>query len=211
MSRTSRRAPPPKDCLLLLNGEIPEPRAVRSLALRLGRLVCADGGARHAAALGLEPDFVVGDMDSLPHPLPPWRRTVYWCDFDQDRSDFEKALDFARDLGSGEVYVAGALGGRVDHALVNLALIERHAPRLVLVDRGLARCLEPGRYRLALRKGETFSILAARGGCQASLSGARYPLRCQRLKPGARGLGNRALGPVRLLLHAGSAWVIQPC
>ena len=28
-------------------------------------IICADGGARHAYTLGLVPDLIIGDMDSL--------------------------------------------------------------------------------------------------------------------------------------------------
>ena len=60
----------PRAFLLLLNGELREPKAVKALARRADAVLCADGGARHARALKLVPDCVVGDMDSLPRPRP---------------------------------------------------------------------------------------------------------------------------------------------
>ena len=200
-----------RSCLILLNGDIPERRLVRVWAARVSRLICADGGARHAIGLRLEPDFVVGDMDSLPHPLPRWKRTVYWCDFDENLSDFEKALRFAKDIGCRRVFVAGALGGRVDHAMVNLALIERYSSRLeiVLLDRGAARLLGPGLHRFALRRGAVFSVLAAPRAA-VTLAGARYPLNRLALEAGSRGLSNKAEGRVSLTVHRGRAWFMLP-
>ena len=194
--------------LVLLNGEIPEPALARRAARRCGAIICADGGLRHVRALGLRADFVVGDMDSLPRRLPRDSRTAYWCDFDEDRSDFEKALSFAADLGCSRVYVAGALGGRTDHALVNLGVVERHAAKLdlVLLDRGAARLLGPGRYRLALGRGR-FS-LSARPRALVTLSGARYSLKRFTLTAGSRGLGNAARGDVTLTVHTGRVWLI---
>src|SRR5579859_6399292 len=107
--------------LILLNGELKNPDAVRRLVKSGATLLCTDGGVRHAASLNLEPRLVIGDMDSLPSPLPHWKNTVYVCNFDQNRSDFEKTLQFARSRGIQAVWVAGALGGRLDHELVNLA------------------------------------------------------------------------------------------
>lgn len=197
--------------LILLDGDIPEAALVRRLAARGGPIICADGAARHAAALRLEPDFVVGDMDSLPRKLPKsWRKTVYWCDFDEDRSDFEKALGFARDIGCPGAYVAGVLGGRLDHSLVNMAVAARAGKRwnITLVDRGLAQLLGPGTHRLTLPRGRTFSLLAAGPTAVVTLSGARYPLKSAALPSSARGLSNVASGPVRLSVHRGWVWAM---
>ena len=192
--------------LVLLNGEIPEPALVRRAAKGCAAIVCADGGLRHAKSLRLRPDFVVGDMDSLPRPLPRDPELAYWCDFDENRSDFEKALSFAAGLGCSRIYVAGALGGRADHALVNLGVVERHAAALdlVLLDRGAARLLGPGRYRVPPGR---FS-LSARPRALVSLKGARYPLARFTLTAGSRGLGNAARRGAVLTIHSGRAWLV---
>lgn len=197
--------------LIFLNGELHDPRTVRAAARRAGALICADGGARHAVSLRLRPDYIVGDMDSLPVKLPKsWKNTRYWCDFDPERSDLDKALDFTRALGARRALIAGALGGGLDHELVNFAALERGAKGLDLcvIDRGAVRLLGPGRHRLALKKGERFSLLAA-PRARLSLRGAAFGLKNEVLRRGSRGLGNRALGPVSLTVHEGSAWVID--
>ncbi|MBI5240948.1 MAG: thiamine diphosphokinase [Elusimicrobia bacterium] len=203
----------PDAALLLLNGDIPVPALVRRVARRCSFIVCADGGARHAARLGLRPAVVVGDMDSLPKPLPrSWRGTSFVCDFDEDSSDFEKALDFLAETGCERLYVAGLLGGRLDHALVNLAVAESYGSQasLVVVDRGLATLMGPGRRRFALKKGGLVSLLAAGKGARVSVAGVRYPLKRALLKPGGRGLSNVAAGAVSLAVHSGRVWVMTP-
>jgi thiamine pyrophosphokinase len=203
----------PGAALLLLNGEIPDAALARRVAGHCSFLVCADGGARHAVRLGLAPHAVVGDMDSVPKPLPrSWKKTSFLCDFDEDRSDFEKALAFISEAGCSRLYVAGLLGGRLDHALVNLVLAEAYGSRasLVVVDRGLATLMGPGRYRLPSKKGELVSLLAAGKGVRVSFSGVRYPLKKTLLKPGGRGLSNVASGPVSLVVHSGRVWVMMP-
>ncbi len=195
--------------LVLLNGELREPRLVKALARRADALVCADGGARHAKTLGLVPDVVVGDMDSLPRPSPrSWGRTAYLCDFGVDRSDLDKTLDFVTAAGAGKAWIAGALGGGLDHELVNLAALESRGPgpELVVVGGGAASLLGPGRYPLGLRRGARFSLLAA-PRASATLTGARYGLRRRTLTRGSRGLGNRADGRVVLTVHRGRVWL----
>lgn len=196
--------------LVLLNGELRETARVRALARRADAVVCADGGARHARALGLVPDCVVGDMDSLPKPLPrSWRKTAFVCDFDEERSDLDKTLDFARAAGAARVWIAGALGGGLDHELVNLAALEsrKGGPEIVLVGAGVARLLGPGRHRPDLRRGERFSLLAA-PRARISLTGARYGLSGETLTRGTRGLGNRAEGRVVLSVRKGRVWLV---
>lgn len=196
--------------LLLLNGELRDPKAVRALARRCRAVICADGGARHAATLGLKPRFVIGDMDSLPRPLPrSWTETSFLCDFNENRSDLDKALDLAQAMEPSLVYIAGALGGGLDHELVNLAALEerKSSLELAVVGGGLARLLGRGRHALRLSKDERFSLLAA-PRATVTLSGARYTLKSERLLRGSRGLGNRSTGRAALRVHDGRVWLI---
>jgi len=197
-----------RSALIVLNGELLDARAARKAARRSEWLIFADGGARHAATLRLTPDFVVGDMDSLPRSLA--RSGVKFLnDPDQDRSDLDKALDLARRLGADRVFVAAARGGGLDHELVNFAVLEKAVGLDVLVvDGGAARLLGPGRHRLAVKKGGRFSLLAA-PRAQVTLTGARFSLKDEVLRRGSRGLGNRAEGAVTLTVRTGRVWVVD--
>lgn len=199
-----------KSALILLNGELRDPKAARAAARRADAVICADGGARHARSLGIVPDFVVGDMDSVPKTLPSsWTKTRLRPDYDPDRSDLDKALDCARSIGAREVRVAGALGGGLDHELVNFAALEGAAGlALSVIDGGVARLLGPGRHRLSVKRGARFSLLAA-PRARLSLSGARFGLKDEVLRRGSRGLGNRAEGKVLLTVREGRVWVID--
>lgn len=198
--------------LILLGGELGDAASVRRLAKPGVPVLCADGGLRHAVRLKLKPWVVVGDMDSLPSPLPRWKDTVYFLDADQDRSDFEKTLDFARERGVRAAWVAGAMGGRLDHQLVNLALIERYGKSMMLglAGNGRAVLAGPGLHTFNGPKGRTLTLLAA-PKARATTSGLRYRLKNETLSPGSRGLSNEATSKrVRVKIHSGRAWVIEP-
>jgi thiamine pyrophosphokinase len=204
---------PARGALVLLNGELSDPGLVLKLARAAGCVVCADGGARHAARLGLVPAAVVGDMDSLPKRRPRWEGTTYLCDFDEDSSDFEKTLRFVRSIGASPVWVAGAFGGRLDHTLANLSLAEKYSRdlSLCLVHEGLAWLAGPGRYAFACPAGRLVSLIPAGGPCTVSTRGLRYGLRRGVLRPGSRGLSNVALSARPVVeVHRGRVWIVQP-
>ncbi len=199
----------PRSALLLLNGELREHATVRALARSADLLVCADGGARHALSLKLVPDAVVGDMDSAPRSLPrSWSRVSFIRDLDVSRGDLDKSLDYLESLSVRRVWIAGALGGGLDHELVNLAALERRGGKLeiAVVGGGLARLLGPGRHALDLRRGERFSLLAA-PRARVTLTGALYGLSEETLTRGSRGLGNRCAGRGLLTVHSGRVWL----
>jgi len=115
--------------ILFANGELPYPDQARALIRPDDFILCADGGARHAMSLGLTPDRVVGDFDSLDSTdLLRLSRDGAELDVyprDKDYTDLELALQVARDLRPEEVILLGALGGRLDQTLANIFLLAR--------------------------------------------------------------------------------------
>ena len=201
MSRSSR-------ILILLNGELGPGTAVRRAAREVGLLACADGGARHAAKLGLKPRLVIGDMDSLPSRLPRWPDTVYLCDFDADTNDFEKALRFAADRGFKEAWVAAAYGAP-DYALVNFAVAERWAHKLSIRFLGEpdARLLGSGTHRIDCRRGQRVTLVSLADRSRVATRGLKYPLKNEWLDRGSRGLSNRSTGvSVTITVRQGRVW-----
>ncbi len=95
-------------------------------------VVAADGGARHAARLGLPIHRWVGDGDSIDEGgLAELRARGIPVDLvgtDKDESDTELAITAAIAAGANEVVVLGAFGGRrLDHSIANLTLLAHPA------------------------------------------------------------------------------------
>ena len=113
--------------VIFANGLMPEPENVGALIAADARIVAADGGARHALALGLIPDLVIGDLDSItPADLQRVRASgaeIERHPVDKDATDLELALDRVQSWGSEEVLLLGAWGGRLDQSLANLFLL----------------------------------------------------------------------------------------
>jgi len=112
-------------------------------------VVAADGGARHAHALGVAIDLWVGDGDSLGEDaiadLAATGVPIERSRPDKDETDVELAVAAAIARGTLGLIIVGALGGeRIDHALANVALLAR--PDLI----GRTAILLDGRSRISL-------------------------------------------------------------
>ena len=171
----------------------------------VGMVIAADGGARHAKALGVPIDVWVGDGDSI-DPLAlgalealgiPLERSRP----DKDESDTELAILAALRRGAAGIVVVGALGGaRIDHALANIALLalpelaDRPASLIDARSRiSLIRAPGPDgapvRRALAGREGDLVSLLPmGQGVVGVTTAGLAYPLFDEPLRAGpARG------------------------
>jgi thiamine pyrophosphokinase len=113
--------------IIFANGIVPEPESARNLIQPGDVLYAADGGTRHALSLGLMPSVVIGDLDSLApedrQRLDSGKMEIRQYPCDKDKTDLELALDHAIESGLRKILIIGALGGRLDQALGNLALL----------------------------------------------------------------------------------------
>lgn len=194
---------------ILVGGRLSPTPALRALP-RPVLVVAADGGARHAATLGLNIDMWVGDFDSsggITVNAP--RRTFPRA---KDSTDGELAARIALEQGATELVFVGAFGGRFDHTFV-LAL-----GACQLAQQGYVVSLHSGDeagypllpnrpVQLEMREGQTFSVLAASPLRGLTISGARWPLSQAAVALGSGlTLSNEALGgPVSVQLDSGVA------
>jgi len=118
--------------LIVANGALPRPELDRAwLASSDGSrplVVAADGGASNAARLGLQPDLIIGDLDSLPaDAVERYRHAgveLSAHSAQKDASDTELAVAEALRRGADELVILAALGGqRAEHSLANVLLL----------------------------------------------------------------------------------------
>jgi len=89
--------------LLVANAPLRWHPRLAAMAASADPLLAADGGANHLARLGLKPTAVVGDLDSVSPETRAWLGEECMVDrSDQDRTDLDKALEYAFDEAMGE-------------------------------------------------------------------------------------------------------------
>ena len=220
------------NALVLADGEAPTraelDRAWPGWDDDLGLVIAADGGARHAANLGVAIDAWVGDGDSLDAAdlanletagVPMDRSSPH-----KDESDTELAVMAALARGAAGVTIIGGLGGaRIDHALANiglLALPELAGHRAVIVDARsritLIRAPGPSgaavSHDLSGRVGDIVSLLPVGSGVMGvTTEGLVYQLVDEPLPAGpARGLSNvRVSADASVTVKAGMLLVVE--
>lgn len=113
--------------IIFANGELPDLDIARTLLREDDFILCADGGTRHAFALDLRPDLVVGDLDSIDkdhlRKLQAYDVPIESFSHDKNETDLELAIRRALELEPKQILILAALGGRLDQTLANIALL----------------------------------------------------------------------------------------
>ena len=204
------------NALVLAGGGLHVSKRVLERLEHVDLVIAADGGARHASALGVWIDLWVGDFDSsqgLEETFQAVPRQTH--PVNKNQVDTELALLAAHSGGATQALVLGAFGGRFDHALTiaTLALSSTLAGFPVDLESGSEAgwSLVPGRdLTLDLEPGTTFSVMAFSPIASGlSVTGAKWPLERADLPFGLGwGVSNIALGPVRFSLEAGMVLIV---
>jgi thiamine pyrophosphokinase len=109
--------------IIFANGNLPNPEKARALIRPGDYILCADGGTRHALSLGLTPNLIIGDMDSLPSTFNFQPETFIRFPADKNETDLELAINHALTFNPSQILILAALGGRMDQTLANIALL----------------------------------------------------------------------------------------
>lgn len=203
---------------LIIAGGDPIPAALR---VRLGNpdwIVAADSGLDHANGIGLIPDLVIGDMDSVaPASLAAAERAgipVTRFPTAKDATDLDLAVDAVAARGLGRATIIGGTGGRLAHTLANAhLLVSRRDVRLEWLT-ATARAV-------AIRAGEDAEFSATDGGLLSIVPmespsrcishGLRWPLDSLSLTVGATiGVSNELIeAAAQIRVTVGSVIAIQ--
>lgn len=193
------------DLVVLANGAPPTGAALEILhSARV--LVACDGAAATAHSLGREPDFVVGDGDSLPAAFVSSFGERFVRVSEQDTNDLAKAVRFACEKFplAKTLVVIGAHGLREDHFLGNVSRLPDFAEEFARAparprDATVSMLTDSGRFDVVIgsrtfpaRLGDPVSIFAFRPGVRASSNGLAWPLEGVSLDALWKGTLNRA-------------------
>ena len=169
-------------------------------------VIAADGGLRHTEALGLSPDIILGDFDSLGYI--PDRSRVY--PVEKDDTDAMLAVRVGLERGCDRFLLYGAMDGpRLDHTVANfqtLGYLATHAARGALIGRDyIATVLKEETIEFSGEAEGILSLFCLGASAEVTIRGLKYGLDRGTLTPDfPLGVSNHFQGcPGRITVHAG--------
>ena len=184
-----------KTACVFCGGDFGDVERVREVAAHCDLLIAANGGKDLALAVGMEVEVLIGDMDSTADETKdtgPGVHRIVWP-ASKDRSDAELAVAYALEQGCDQVTLLGAVGGRLDHTLGNIALAAKHPGRVAILD-GSATLIAADRSEACMLRGKTGTVVSlipfGREAVKVWTTGLKYPLQHEELRPGTHGVSN---------------------
>lgn len=185
-----------RSCLIITGGTL-DLAFARSFLERgsFAKVIAVDGGLEAADALGIVPDYIVGDFDTAERAVLEKYRQMPFIVWEQHKpekneTDTELARNRALTLGCERIVFLGATGGRLDHLLGNLHVLYGCLERGIeawLVDRqNRAYLVDTGKtFRREELWGKYVSFLPYTEEVKGiTLTGFRYPLNKKDIRQG---------------------------
>ena len=169
-------------CIILANGKPPR-KSVITFFQKNGfeTLLCADGGADSALRLGLTPDYIIGDLDSISkEAIKKFKKTSKILPYKrQNDTDVEKCLKFAIKNKFVEALLIGVTGNRLDHTICNLGIVLKFFSKIKLSLLAENSYLKPytGDVRLQTQKSEIISLYGFDKKTKITSKGLKYSLK----------------------------------
>lgn len=190
-------------CAIICNGDIKNYEIHRQVIDHCEFVICVDGGARHLRIMGILPNVIIGDLDSMGQDDIAYFHgkdiEFYKFPVRKDYTDSDLAIRYALERGCTEIVLLGCIGSRMDHTLGNITLL------LPLLEQGVkARMIDENNEIFVINNygevegqpGGFVSLIPLSASVEGiTLSGFEYPLDNATIKMGSTlGISNKLKG-----------------
>ncbi|MCG8619275.1 MAG: thiamine diphosphokinase [Desulfobacterales bacterium] len=115
--------------IIVANGRFAPTPDIRRELSTADMIIAADGGAIHLRKVSVNPDLIIGDLDSIDEASKDFfaARDIPVQTYPQkkDMTDTELCLEYAVSQGADEVVLMGVTGRRLDHTVANVLMLRR--------------------------------------------------------------------------------------
>lgn len=146
--------------------------------------IAVDGGALLFEKIGISPDIIIGDFDSLSIEKMDYYISsgieVIKYPVKKDETDGELAVNYCRENGLWEILIIGSQGGRIDQQLANIFLLEyawKQGVTALIKEPGLEIGIPGEKKKFYNCKGQTLSLIPLSDVVKGiSVTGFKYSL-----------------------------------
>jgi thiamine pyrophosphokinase len=205
-----------KKCIIWANGKAPKKNVLFFLRKRnYNTLICADGGANAAYKLGIIPDVIIGDFDSISkETLTAFKNKSKIIQFKrQNDTDVEKCLKYAIKKKFTDAILVGVTGDRLDHTFCNLGIVIKFFDliKLSIIAENSYLTAYTGKVEIKTQKNEIISLYGLNPKTKIKSYGLKYPLDNVALPFGQKeSTSNEAMSDeVKLNISGGKIFVVR--
>ena len=169
-----------KKCVIICSGDLVQRDVSAFVSDAL--VISADGGIDRAKAMGISVDVLIGDGDSMCSQNEMFHQTYISLPTEKDMTDTDACVSYALERVYTDFVFLCCTGGRLDHMLSNIMLLERlldcGCKGMICDDCNEITAMEPGTYEIANDPFYRYVSLIPMDRVleHVSLSGFKYPL-----------------------------------
>ncbi len=182
--------------VILANGAFPTHDLPLSFLRNAEQIICCDGATMSLLTIGLEPTYIVGDLDSISDELKEQYQAILHQNTDQETNDLTKAVQLCLQKGWTKITILGATDKREDHTIGNISLLADYAENCevqMLTDYGVFVSIRETSSFESYPK-QQVSLFSLTPETRFTTQELRYPLSEQNLSSWWQGTLNEALG-----------------
>jgi len=149
---------------IIANGAITKTDVLQKNLIGTNIIIAADGGAEICRKMELDPQYIIGDLDSVSdETIDFFSKAKIIHNPDQYSTDLEKSLTYAKRFNPKIIRVFCSFGNRTDHLISNIMTFLKFGsyPALeIFDDLGIMKVLHPGTHNILGSTGDTISLFS---------------------------------------------------
>lgn len=171
-------------CVIVASGRFEHTPKVTDIITRADLVICADGGTQHLRKIQINPDIIIGDMDSTDPDTRSFFRNkkipVIQYPEKKNETDTELCVSHAIEKGAEKITLLGVTGTRLDHTLASILLLKQPAAHHIpasIIDRHNEIYLVLDALTFSGKPGQLLSVIPVTPQVTGvTLTGLEYPL-----------------------------------
>ncbi len=180
--------------VLVANGEKPVSNYAKQLIKDINLKICVDSNLSIFRELDIEPDVIIGDMDTVEINTVSSKSTIVVVE-DQNQTDLEKSLNYCIAENIKNIYIIGATGERDDHNLANILIAQQYSDilNIEIVTNYFQIFFVNKSKEIIEKKHRNLSMISLIADNRITTSGLEFNLSDQKLNSFSHGISNQII------------------